>query len=166
MVDCGQVLCYNQSTVKIEGDSVVFFGTYFHQMDAKNRIRIPAKFGKDLGSTYVLGRSSIEGALAIYTADGFKRVSKKTHSPFNKQAEKAYSLFFGSYFEVSEDGQGRLQISDAIRKLVNLEKDVVSIGAEDHINLMSKSRYDKLMEELSFEDALSILDDEFEKSNS
>ena len=152
--------------IKEGGKISVFFGTYFHQMDAKNRIRIPAKFGKELSSKYIVGKSSIDGALAIYTLEGFQKVSKKKHSPFNAKAEMAYTLFFGSYFEVAEDGQGRLQITDAIRKIVNLEKDLVSIGADDHINLMSRSRFERMQEELSFEDALAILDEQSSKSDS
>ncbi len=141
----------------------MFFGTYFHQMDAKNRIRIPSRFSKELGANYVIGRSAMDDTLAIYTLDGFKKISEKKHSPFNKKAEMAYTLFFGSYFEVSEDTQGRLQLTEAIRKMVNLDKEIVFVGAEDHINLMSKSRYDSLSETLSYEDALEILDSEYEK---
>ncbi len=144
----------------------MFFGTYFHQMDAKNRIRIPANFGKELSSRYVVGKSSIDGALAIYTLEGFQKVSKKKHSPFNAKAEMAYTLFFGSYFEVEEDAYGRLQITDAIRKIVPLEKELVSIGADDHINLMSRSRFERIQQELSFEEALDILDEQASKSES
>lgn len=141
----------------------MFFGTYFHQMDAKNRIRIPSRFSKELGTNYVIGRSAMGDALAIYTLEGFKKISEKKHSPFNKKAEMAYTLVFGSYFEVNEDTQGRLQITENIKKLCNLEKEIVFVGAEDHINLMSKSRYDALSETLSYEDALAILDAEYEK---
>lgn len=145
----------------------MFFGTYFHQIDAKNRIRIPSKFSKELGSTYVIGRSAMEGTLAIYSKEDFDRISKKHHSPFNKQLEMAYSMFFGYYFEVTEDSQGRLQLTDAIRKLFNLdknEKDIVFVGAQDHINLMSKSKHEKMFEEMSFDTALEYLNNAYEGS--
>lgn len=141
----------------------MFFGTYFHQMDSKNRIRIPSKFSKELGTNYVIGRSAMENTLSIYTIEGFKKISEKKHSPFNRAAEKAYTLFFGSYFDVTEDGQGRLLITEAVKKMVNLEKDIVFVGAEDHVNLMSKSTYDALNADLSYEEALAILDSEYEK---
>lgn len=143
----------------------MFFGTYYHQMDAKSRIRIPSKFSRELGTTYVVGRSAIDNVLAIYTLEDFDRISAKKHSPFNVLAETAYSVFFGSYFEVSEDTQGRLLITENIKKLVTLEKDIVFVGAADHINLMSKTRYEKMQESMSYEEALSILDAEYEKHN-
>lgn len=143
----------------------MFFGTYYHQMDAKSRIRIPSKFSRELGTTYVVGRSAIDNVLAIYTVEDFDRISSKKHSPFNGLAETAYSMFFGSYFEVSEDTQGRLLITENIKKLVTLEKDIVFVGAADHINLMSKTRYDLMQKSMSYEEALSILDAEYEKHN-
>lgn len=163
VVDYGQKLCYNHCVIKIKGVYVMFFGTYFHQMDSKNRIRIPSRFSKELGTTYVIGRSAMENTLAIYPLEAFKKISQKKHSPFNRQAEMAYTLFFGSYFEVTEDGQGRLQITEAIKKFAPLEKDIVFVGAEDHINLMSKSQYDSLSQSLSYDDALAILDEQYEK---
>lgn len=143
----------------------MFFGTYYHQMDAKSRIRIPSKFSRELGTTYVIGRSAIENALAIYTLEDFTRISEKKHSPFNRAAEAAYTVFFGSYFEVTEDTQGRLQINENIKKLLTFEKDIVFVGAADHINLMNKSRYEELQNSMSYEEALTILDAEYEKHN-
>ncbi len=142
----------------------MFFGTYFHQMDAKNRIRIPSRFKNELGTTYVVGRSAMPGALALYTIEEFTEIAKKKHSPFNKAAEMAYNVFFGSYFEVSEDTQGRLQITEAIKKIVSLDKDIVFIGAQDHINLMSRRTFDAMNEALSYDDALEILDKEYQKN--
>lgn len=143
----------------------MFFGTYYHQMDAKSRIRIPSKFSRELGTTYVVGRSSIDNVLAIYTLEDFDRISQKKHSPFNKIAEAAYTVFFGSYFEVNEDTQGRLQITENIKRLVTLEKDIVFVGAADHINLMSKTRYEEMQNSMTYDEALSILDAEYEKHN-
>lgn len=141
----------------------MFFGTYFHQMDAKNRIRIPSKFSKELGESCFIGRSAMGNALAIYTPEAFAKISKKNHSPFNASAESAYTKFFSTYFNVNEDGHGRMLINETLIKLGHLEKDVVFIGADDHINLMSKSAYDALNDEMSYEDALAILDAEYEK---
>ncbi len=146
----------------------MFFGTYFHQMDAKNRIRIPSRFKSELGTTYVVGRSAMPGALAIYTTEAFAEIAQKKHSPFDRKAEMAYNVFFGSFFEVSEDTQGRLQITEAIKKILpldkDIDKDIVFIGAQDHINLMSRRTYDGMNEALSYDDALEILDKEYQKN--
>lgn len=142
----------------------MFFGTYFHQKDTKNRIRIPSRFSKELGTSYVIGRSCLDDTLVIYTNKDFERISAKTHSPFNKKAEQAYTKYFGSFFQVNEDSQGRLQLTDPIIKLVDLGKDIVFVGAQDHINLMSKEQYDRINAEMDDEEMLDILNQEYEKS--
>lgn len=144
----------------------MFFGTYFHKKDSKNRIRIPSKFSDKLGHSYFIGRSSVDGAIAVYGEKEFVATNGYKRSPFNSPAEKAWTIYSSSFFYVSEDGEGRLLLTEGIlRKLCpdGLEKDIVSIGVGDHINIMSKSTYDALNDDMSFEDALKILDEDYEK---
>ncbi len=144
----------------------MFSGTYYHVKDNKNRLRIPAKFSKELGTTYMIGKSAIDDEiLSIYPLETFEEFSKNKYSPFNPKLELAATIFFGSYFEVSEDGQGRLQITDAIKQMVELDKDIVSVGAQTHVNLMSKKTYQRLYGKMSYAEALALLDEEYNKNN-
>ncbi len=146
----------------------MFFGTYFHQVDSKKRVRVPSKFGKELGSSYILGPSSIRGAIAIYKTEDYHTISQKRHSPFNRELEEAYTVFFGRYMDVTEDAQGRLFLSNDIRSFFDFnddDKELVFVGSQDHINMMSKSCYEKMNQNMSFDKALEILDKAFEKEN-
>jgi MraZ protein len=48
----------------------MLFGEYDHQVDAKNRIRIPARFKSDIGNNYVFVRGSTK-CISIYSEEVF-----------------------------------------------------------------------------------------------
>ena len=54
----------------------MLFGEYEHQVDAKNRIRIPAKFKQELASGYyfVMGNSK---CISIYPAENMEKFVKQ-----------------------------------------------------------------------------------------
>ena len=57
MVDSGQIMVYNR---RILGQGVYllkcFSGEHYHQLDAKNRIRIPTKFKSDISEKLVFSK--------------------------------------------------------------------------------------------------------------
>ena len=74
MVASYQKVCYDKAVkLKIglktlKEEAKMLFGEYSHQVDAKNRIRIPSKFKQELASGYyfVMGNSK---CISIYPAE-------------------------------------------------------------------------------------------------
>jgi len=67
----------------------VFLGESRHQLDAKNRLRVPAKFRSELGGKYVVTVGSNE-CLCVYAYDKFADYVAKLESipSFDLQAQR------------------------------------------------------------------------------
>lgn len=120
------------------------YGTYEHQLDDKNRIRIPAKFlavfdkeyeGEPLYFViYTDGRIAIMPESVLDERTG----QLKTLLPDETDAMNALSKILGTVEEVNKDGQGRAIIPKFLRNEVRIEKDVVTVGMGDYIEIWAK----------------------------
>ena len=86
----------------------MFIGVYKHQLDAKNRFRIPAKLKDELGSSYLVTKGG-NGCLYVLP----QKVTDKLMEEFSKinifnlEEQKPMRMFFSSSAMVEEDVQGR-----------------------------------------------------------
>jgi len=128
----------------------MFVGEYEHQLDGKNRIRIPAAFKNELGKDYVFH----EGADNIIEVFPKKTMDEQ----LDKYKElKALMLLTASFTEAHEDNQGRVVLSDKLKSFAQIDKDVVTIGLIDRLIILSKANRDKLKEQMSYKDAMDCL---------
>ena len=124
-----------------------FTGEYFHQLDAKNRIRIPAKFRKELGDEYyfaygtnncifVFPKAKMEEYLDVL---GATKIS-------DLEAQKRVRMFTRTCVSVEEDSQGRVTLSPELRRHAKLgkeDKDLVICGAVNRVEIWNKKIYDE-----------------------
>lgn len=137
---------------------MLLFGEYDHQVDAKNRIRIPSRFKSVIGQDYVFMKGSNK-CISIYPEKVFEERYGKFAgvSVFDAEGQRALAEVFASCFPSNEDGQGRVVIPEKLRAYAGIDKDVVSIGVGDHIDLYSKEERDKLNSSKSYGDIVSVL---------
>ena len=123
------------------------YGTYEHQLDDKNRIRIPAKFlsvfDKEYDSQPLYFVIYTPGRIAIMPESVLdeKMAVLENIVPLDEAAigaMDAQSKILGTAEEVNRDGQGRVIIPKLLRKEVQIEKDVVTVGMGDYIEIWSK----------------------------
>ena len=136
----------------------MLYGEFRHQVDAKNRIRIPFRFKKELGSSYVLCKMAGD-VIGVYEASvGEKKFSFLSEvSPFDKEAKKAILNFMSGFFYVEDDGHGRVSLPDSLVKYAKIDKDVVSIGMGDHIELMSAATFESASDDSNADEYLDTL---------
>lgn len=140
----------------------IFSGEKAHQIDDKNRIRIPSCFREKLGNDYVMGEGFIPGTIDIYPRSTIDKkllalYEKVINDSFDIEQHKLVSEFSANYKQVSEDSQGRVVIPEDLIKVVPFDKDVVTIGAIDHLVLMSANKRAKQKESKSFADTVKDL---------
>lgn len=122
-------------------------GEYFHQVDAKGRVRIPPKFKDALGSVMIT--KGAEGCLFIFSAPQFKQqLEKKMYETdiFDVAGNRQLRTVFSSVFEFEEDNQGRSLLPIALRKFAKIDKDVVFIGVGNRAELWAKEEWDRYQE--------------------
>ena len=133
----------------------MFFGSYSHNLDDKGRLVIPSKMRDELGlKAYIL--KGFDGALSIYKESDFQNlVVELKNLPFNKKNSRAYlRIQLASACELDIDKQGRALLPTQLLNKYQIGKEVIVIGALDHIEVWNKSDYEEYEKsaDSSFED--------------
>ncbi|HBJ98403.1 MAG TPA: hypothetical protein DDY82_05010 [Clostridiales bacterium] len=143
--------------------AVIFCGEKTHQIDEKNRIRIPSCFKSDLGAGYVFGKGP-NGVIDVLPKETVeKRLSslqEKLGGEFCDEEIQELLYNYASNFTIaSEDSQGRVVLPEDLRTYACINKDVVTIGAIDHLVLMSAEKRKEQQSKQSYSDTLKLLKD-------
>ena len=127
-----------------------FTGEYHHNLDAKGRLIIPAKFRDQLGTEFTVTRS-LDGCLAMYAAKEWEILENKLSAlPMtNEKARGLKRFLLGSANTCELDKQGRILIPPVLRDTANLDKDITLLGVGDHIEIWNADLYN---EKYNFDD--------------
>lgn len=140
----------------------MFIGEYQHNLDAKGRIIIPSRFRDELHTTFILTRG-LDGCLTIYSLKQWEKMFEEINKlPTTKKAARQYvRMLTSTASECTLDNQGRIQIPSFLSKPVNIVKECVVIGANDHIEIWDKTTWDNYYIDASnnFEEVAENLND-------
>ncbi|MCD8214400.1 MAG: division/cell wall cluster transcriptional repressor MraZ [Clostridiales bacterium] len=120
----------------------MFMGEYIHSIDKKNRIIVPAKFRDELGEGFVMTRG-YDGCLYVFTNAGYEEFRQKNIGSFsinNPNARKLIRFFTPTPCEA--DNNGRVIIPESLRNHAKIEKDIISVGLNDHIEIWDKTAWE------------------------
>lgn len=135
-------------------------GEYNHQIDAKNRIRIPNKLKGSEESLYF--SKGTNGCLFVFSEAAIKeKLSQLEEIKFNDvEKQKGLRAFAKSFQLVESDGQGRMIIPSKLKEFAKIEKDIVICGAGSHIEVWAKEVYDEYFadEDVDFDKLFNTLD--------
>ena len=125
----------------------MFTGEYFHQLDAKNRIRIPARLKKDLGEEYYFAFGTNQ-CIFVFTKQNMEQYLEELGAAklSDLEAQKRVRMFARTCVQVEEDNQGRIVLSPELRRHAQLGKDdkeLVICGAVNRIEIWNKRLYDE-----------------------
>lgn len=140
----------------------MFYGSFAHNLDNKGRLVIPSKMRDELGAkAYIL--KGYDGALSIYKESDFQElVSKiKTLSFTKKNARAHLRIQLASVCELDIDKQGRALLPTQLLAKYKIGKEVMVIGALDHIEVWNKKDYEEYEKsaDSSFEEIAEELDE-------
>jgi len=119
-------------------------GSFYHTVDAKGRVSLPAKFRTRIGQrivvtlgfdpcVWILPESSWESWL--------KRV--RSMSQLDPAVRKLTRHMVGNAQECEIDRLGRINLSAPIRAYAGIEKDVVVMGVIDAVEIWDKGRFEQ-----------------------
>ena len=120
----------------------MFMGEYSHNIDAKNRLIMPAKFREQLGEHFVATKG-LDGCLFVYPMSEWQTIEEKFREiPLTtKDARKFSRFFFAGAAECDVDKQGRVLIPATLKEYAGIDKEVVSVGVLNRIEIWSKERW-------------------------
>lgn len=120
----------------------MFMGEYNHTIDAKGRMIMPSKFREQLGGEFVVTKG-LDGCLFVYPMTEWHTIEEKFREiPLtSKDARKFLRFFFGGAATCEVDKQGRILVPPVLREYAGLEKDVVTTGAFNRIEIWDKEKW-------------------------
>ena len=112
---------------------------YSHQLDAKNRMRIPAKLREELGADYSVTVGS-GGCLYVYSKEQTLALKEKLNSinSYKEEHLKAARFVLYNIWEAVEDKQGRILLPENLRNYAKLEKNVVVVKGPNCVEIWSE----------------------------
>jgi len=130
----------------------MLWGSYPARIDEKFRLKIPAKFRRDLpeteGNVYFV--TSDNGKCAqIYPIPIWEQISEKLHAPPRYSKAKQKLIRNTSYYGMLApmDPQGRILIPQNLREDAQLSGEVVVMGKHDHLEVWNNEMVRRSMQE-------------------
>lgn len=122
----------------------MLIGTYRHQLDQKMRFRMPAKFKDQLEPGFIVAKGT-NGCLFCFSKQEFEKLYEKLASVpmFDTEAQKPIRALLASAFETKEDNQGRILLPQELRAYANMEKNIVTIGVGNRVEIWSEEKFDE-----------------------
>ena len=120
----------------------MFLGRYAHNLDAKGRLAIPARFREALAEGMVLTRG-IDRCLALYPMAAWRPLAEKVAAlPItDADARNFRRLVFAEASDLTLDSQGRVLIPPDLRRYAELEREALVVGVDSSIEIWSPARW-------------------------
>lgn len=139
----------------------MFFGEYFHQLDEKGRLRIPAKLRSTFTGKECIITKGTNGCLFVFDKNYFisNFLNKLSAVPtFDINTQKPIRMLLSSSFEAQEDSQGRILMPATLKEYAKILKKVVFIGVGNRIEIWSEENWQEYKSsEFSFDESVSKL---------
>ncbi|WP_062105167.1 division/cell wall cluster transcriptional repressor MraZ [Bacillus niameyensis] len=126
----------------------MFMGEYQHNIDAKGRLIIPAKFRDGLGETFVITRG-LDQCLFGYPLNEWRQLEEKLKLlPMTKKDARAFTrFFFSGAVECELDKQGRVNLPSSLLGYSKLVKECVILGVSNRIEIWNKELWEEYFAE-------------------
>ena len=114
-------------------------GQYQHNIDAKGRLFIPAKFREELGDAFYV-TIGLDGCLSVYSDAKWADLTEKFDAlPLSKA--RSMRVLFANAAKCEPDAQGRILIPAKLREYAALDKEVIINGAAKCLELWNPERW-------------------------
>ena len=139
----------------------MFKGIVEHQLDDKNRLRIPSKFKKELTGehgekpySFILGKNQ---SICVMDDDVLEDTLEQLADENISEALRESTAIFSSVFSAEEDAQGRVTLPPILKKIAGIKKDIVTVGHGKRLEIWAAERYYAYMENIDYDAALKSL---------
>ena len=116
---------------------MAYNNTYYHTLDAKNRLFIPAKYRELLGEEFIIFKGP-EKCLYVYDKETFEKISQQFIDTPNRMIQRS---FFSQAVDVSPDKQGRVTLSADQVEHAGLTRDAVIAGTGQRIEIWAAENF-------------------------
>ena len=120
----------------------MLIGQYSHNVDAKGRVFIPAKWRDDLGDTIIFthGIREKEGSkcllgMSVNAFEEFRAKISAMDRIMDLKTQPARRMLLANADDCELDKQGRVLLANRLRDYAGITKDVVLVGVDSYIEV-------------------------------
>ena len=139
----------------------MLIGEYQHNIDAKGRVIVPARFREDLGERFYVTKG-LDHCLFVlpilFISSRDQDQDKIMAMPMGK-ARGIQRFFFSGAAEVEPDKQGRILLPQHLREYAGLEKDVAFIGTSNRAEIWDAQRWASFNAELDDSSLIAVMEE-------
>ena len=139
----------------------MFKGMFEHQLDDKNRLRIPSKFKKELtGENGERSYSFFRGmnrCICVMADEDLDDTIASISEEAISESTQASAKFFSSIFSAEEDAQGRVVLPTMLKRMAGIQKDIVTIGRGKRLEIWAAEKYYEYLEGIDYDSELKKL---------
>lgn len=120
----------------------MLIGEYRHNIDAKKRVAVPAKFRREIGEKAVVTKGQ-EKCLLVYSVSEWEKVAEKLGQLPTGSADNRNFLrvLLSGAAEVDIDALGRILIPDYLKQFAELKEKVVIAGLYKKLEIWDESNW-------------------------
>jgi MraZ protein len=121
----------------------MFLGRHAHNLDAKGRLAIPAKFRDELASGVVLTRG-IDRCLTLYPMAAWLPLAEQVSAlPISDPDARAFRrLVFADAVDLGLDAQGRILLPPELRAFADIDREAIVIGVNTYLEIWSPAHWE------------------------
>lgn len=129
----------------------MFLGEYEHNIDAKGRIAVPARFRAQLDRGAVISKG-MGTCLSVYTMSRWEEKSDELVAGMSSDELRDFERrIYPSASEIELDAQGRIVIPPRLRAYAKLTTEVTVAGVRDHFEIWDRATWQAYQERLDAE---------------
>ena len=124
----------------------MFYGEFFHSIDRKGRLIMPARFrevakGNFVEKFYIT--RGLDKCLFMFSEEEWKAQEQKFKVvSFTKQESRIFNrLYFSGAVEIIPDRQGRVLLPQYLKDFAEIKKDIVIVGVSNRIEIWAKEHW-------------------------
>jgi MraZ protein len=132
---------------------MAFRGHYDYSLDAKKRLNVPPRFRAAFSGGVVLVEA-LEPCVALYPPAGFEDFTERVlgnRNPLSPEYRNLARRFVGRSFDTELDAAGRITLNQSLLDYAGIDKEVVVVGALDHLEVWDRSAWRADQERLNAE---------------
>jgi MraZ protein len=120
----------------------MFIGEFQHNLDAKGRMAMPAKFRQKLTGGAIITRG-LDHCLFVFANKDWEILAQKLIAlPMAQANSRAFArLMLAGAVDVEADKQGRILIPDYLREFADLKKQIVVAGLYNRIEIWDSENW-------------------------
>jgi MraZ protein len=123
----------------------MFLGRFSHNLDAKGRLAIPAKFRGALADGLVVTRG-IDRCLSVYPLIAWQILAERISalSISDPDARQFKRMVFAEAMDEELDAQGRIVVPPELRRYAGIEREAIVVGMNTYVEIWDPARWSAL----------------------